>query len=77
MDPLFHNRLNVALLGLALIGLLSGFVLLLTGQPDLAKIVWAAGDVSYVLPVDFLDVANGAVRTIHFARRQNVTGDDP
>lgn len=47
MSPLFHDRLNVALLGLALLGLVSGLVLLLAGQPDLAKIVWAAG----VIPV--------------------------
>ena len=47
MNPLFHDRLNVALLGLALLGLVSGLVLLLAGQPDLARIVWAAG----VIPV--------------------------
>ena len=47
MNPLFNDRLNVALLMLALLGLVSGLVLLLAGQPDLAKIVWAAG----VIPV--------------------------
>jgi heavy metal translocating P-type ATPase len=47
MTPLFHDRLNVALLGLALLGLVSGLVLLLAGQPDVANIVWAAG----VIPV--------------------------
>ena len=47
MSPLFHDRLNVALLGLAFLGLVSGLVLLLAGQPDLARIVWAAG----VIPV--------------------------
>ena len=47
MNPLFHDRLNVALLGLALLGLVSGLVLMLAGQPDLAKIVWAAG----VIPI--------------------------
>jgi heavy metal translocating P-type ATPase len=47
MDPLFHDRVNVGLLGLALLGLVSGLVLLLAGQPYLARIVWAAG----VIPV--------------------------
>jgi cation transport ATPase len=47
MDPLFHDRLNVALLGLALLGLVSGLVLVLAGQPDFAKVVLAAG----VVPV--------------------------
>ena len=47
MTPLFHDRLNVGLLSVALLGLVSGLVLLLAGQPDLAKIVWAAG----VVPV--------------------------
>lgn len=47
MTPLFHDRLNVALLSLALIGLVSGLVLWLVGQPDLAGIAWAAG----VVPV--------------------------
>ncbi len=47
MTPLFHDRLNVALLGLALLGLVSGLVLLLAGQPDLARIMWTAG----VIPV--------------------------
>jgi heavy metal translocating P-type ATPase len=47
MTPLFHDRLNVALLGLSLLGLVSGLVLLLAEQPDPATIVWAAG----VVPV--------------------------
>jgi heavy metal translocating P-type ATPase len=47
MTPLFHDRLNVALLGLALLGLVSGVVLWLAGQPDLAGIAWTAG----VVPV--------------------------
>jgi heavy metal translocating P-type ATPase len=47
MAPLFHDRLNLALLGLSLLGLVSGLVLWLVGPPDLAEIVWMAG----VLPV--------------------------
>ena len=47
MTPLFHDRLNVALLGLALLGLISGLGLWLSGQPELAGIAWTAG----VLPV--------------------------
>lgn len=47
MNLLYHDRLNVALLGVALLGLVSGLVLLLSGQPDLAGIVWTAG----VVPV--------------------------
>jgi heavy metal translocating P-type ATPase len=47
MNPLFHDRLNLALLSLSLLGLVSGFALWLAGQPDMAKLVWTAG----VLPV--------------------------
>ncbi len=47
MSFLFHDRLNLALLGLSLFGLIGGLFLLLTGQPDFAKIVWTTG----VLPV--------------------------
>ncbi len=47
MTPLFHDRLNVALLGLALLGLISGFALWMSGQPDLAGVAWTAG----VVPV--------------------------
>ncbi len=47
MRALFEDRLNVALLGMALLGLVSGGVLWLSGQPDLAEIAWAAG----VIPV--------------------------
>ncbi|MGX0879407.1 heavy metal translocating P-type ATPase [Roseovarius sp. MBR-154] len=47
MTALFEDRLNVALLGMALLGLVSGGVLWLSGQPDLAEIAWAAG----VIPV--------------------------
>ena len=47
MKALFEDRLNVALLGMALLGLVSGGVLWLSGRPDLAEIAWAAG----VIPV--------------------------
>ena len=47
MTPLFHDRLNVALLGLALLGLVSGLAFWLLGQLDYAAIAWTAG----VLPV--------------------------
>jgi len=47
MSALFHNRLNVALLATALLGLLSGLGLWLAGWPDLAAIVWIVG----VIPV--------------------------
>ncbi len=41
------DRLNIALLAVALLGLLSGLALLLAGRPDLSALVWTAG----VLPV--------------------------
>ena len=47
MKPLLHDRLNIALLTIALLGLLSGLGLLLAGRGDLAAIAWTAG----VLPV--------------------------
>jgi len=47
MNHLNHDRLNVALLAVALLGLVSGLALLLTGQPDLSTIAWTTG----VLPV--------------------------
>ncbi len=43
MNPLLHNRLNVALLTIALIGLMSGLGLMVTDKPHLATIAWAAG----------------------------------
>ncbi|SFZ85424.1 ATPase, P-type (transporting), HAD superfamily, subfamily IC/heavy metal translocating P-type ATPase [Devosia enhydra] len=49
MTPLFHDRLDVALLSLALLGLVSGLALWLFGQPDLAGIAWAAGVVPVLL----------------------------
>ena len=49
MTPLFHDRMNVALLSLALLGLVSGLVLWLVGQRDLAGIAWAAGVVPVLL----------------------------
>lgn len=47
MNPLFHDRLNVALLTIALIGLVTGLGLLVLGKSDLANVAWAAG----VIPV--------------------------
>jgi heavy metal translocating P-type ATPase len=47
MTSLFHDRLNFALLGLALLGLVSGLAFWLVGQPDFATIAWTAG----VVPV--------------------------
>lgn len=47
MTSLFHDRLNVALLGLAFLGLVSGLAFWLVGQPDFATIAWTAG----VVPV--------------------------
>lgn len=49
MTPLFHDRLNVALLSLALLGLVSGLVLWLPGQPELSGIAWTAGFVPVLL----------------------------
>ena len=43
MNPLLHDRLNVALLGVALLGLLAGLGLLLADRAELATIAWAAG----------------------------------
>lgn len=42
MESMLHDRLNPAPLALALFGLVFGFALLLTAQPDLATIAWAA-----------------------------------
>ena len=47
MKSLLLNRLNLALLAIALVGLLSGLALSLAGQPRLAAAAWAAG----VIPV--------------------------
>lgn len=47
MKTLLHDRLNVALLAVALLGLLSGLALTLSDRADLAMIAWAAG----VVPV--------------------------
>ena len=47
MTASLHDRLNSALLGMALLGLVSGLGLLMAGEPDLATIAWAAG----VVPV--------------------------
>lgn len=49
MTPLFHDRLNVALLGLALLGLVSGLAFWLLGQLDYAAIAWTAGVVPVLL----------------------------
>ncbi len=46
MDPLSHSRLNIALLAVALAGLVSGLGLM-AAESELADVVWAAG----VLPV--------------------------
>ena len=42
-----QNRLDIALLAVALLGLLSGLLLMVMGQSALASVVWAGG----VLPV--------------------------
>ena len=47
MSPLLHDRLKVALLAIALLGLVSGLGLVLGEKPDLATAAWAAG----VIPV--------------------------
>ena len=47
MNPLLQDRLKVALLVIALLGLVSGLGLWVAGKPDLATIAWAAG----VIPV--------------------------
>ena len=47
MNFLLHDRLNVALLSTALLGLLSGLALWFVGRAELADIVWAIG----VVPV--------------------------
>jgi len=44
---MLHDRMNVALLGIGLLGLVSGLGLLLAGRPDLATLGWTAG----VVPV--------------------------
>lgn len=49
MTQASHNRLSVALLGVALLGLLSGIGLWLAGRSDLATIAWAAGVVPVLL----------------------------
>lgn len=47
MTASLHDRLNSALLGMALLGLVSGLGLLMAEEPDLATIAWSAG----VVPV--------------------------
>jgi len=47
MKPLLHDRLNVALMAIALLGLVVGVGLWLASRPDLATLVWTGG----VLPV--------------------------
>lgn len=47
MTALFHDRLNAALLAIALFGLVTGGALALAGQPGLADAAWTAG----VIPV--------------------------
>jgi len=47
MKPLLHDRLNVALMAIALLGLVVGVGLWLASRTDLATLVWTAG----VLPV--------------------------
>jgi cation transport ATPase len=47
MTPLFHDRLNVALVAISLIGLVSGLGLCVVGKSDFANVAWAAG----VIPV--------------------------
>lgn len=47
MNPMTFDRLNIALLAVALLGLVSGLALNLAGQPDLSTLAWTAG----VLPV--------------------------
>ena len=47
VNPLLIDRLNVALLATALLGLVSGLGLLVAGKPDLATVAWSAG----VIPV--------------------------
>jgi heavy metal translocating P-type ATPase len=47
MTPLFQDRLNIALLSIALLGLAAGLVLMVAGRGDLAALAWTAG----VVPV--------------------------
>ncbi len=47
MNPFLHDRLNVALLATALLGLISGLGLWMAGKADLVTFAWAAG----VIPV--------------------------
>jgi heavy metal translocating P-type ATPase len=47
MNHLFQDRVNVTLLGVALLGLLGGLGFWLAGRAELASLVWAAG----VVPV--------------------------
>ena len=47
MGPMTFDRLSIALLAVALLGLVSGLALLLAGRPDLSTLAWTTG----VLPV--------------------------
>ncbi len=47
MTHSYHDRISVALLSVALLGLVAGIGLLLASKPDLAALAWAAG----VIPV--------------------------
>jgi heavy metal translocating P-type ATPase len=47
MTPLFQDRLNIALLSIALLGLAAGLFLMVAGRGDRAALAWSAG----VVPV--------------------------
>ncbi|HSI39518.1 MAG TPA: heavy metal translocating P-type ATPase [Xanthobacteraceae bacterium] len=61
MSPLFHDRLKVALLAVALLGLLSGLGLWLGGQPEFAPLLWAAGVVP-VLAALMVEIVRGLAK---------------
>ncbi|MFN7224814.1 MAG: heavy metal translocating P-type ATPase [Paracoccaceae bacterium] len=49
MTPTTLNRLNIALLSIALVGLVAGLVLMVAGRADLATLAWATGVVPVLL----------------------------
>ena len=61
MKPLFRNRLNAALLAIALIGLVTGLGLMLAGRHAFAQIAWSAGVVP-VLAALIAEIVRGLSR---------------
>ncbi|MBE0578606.1 heavy metal translocating P-type ATPase [Devosia sp.] len=58
MKPLLHDSLNIALLTIALLGLLSGLGLLLVDRADMATVAWTLGVIPVLAALVFEIVAS-------------------